>query len=116
MSSRTDRQRLQDILIAIEAIREHEEFRRGSGVPLGLVEDAVKYRLVEIGEAVGDLSTDLRDRRPQVPWSRVKGMRDLLAHRYHAIDIAVVWSIVDTHLPALDLAVRSLLEAVTAED
>lgn len=109
MSQRTDDQRLVDILESIAAIRDYETYRNRAAAPAHLVEDAVKYRLVEIGEAVGDLSQQTRDQRPDVPWSRIKGMRDLLAHRYHAIDIAVVWAIVDTHLTPLDEAVREML-------
>jgi uncharacterized protein with HEPN domain len=115
VSARTDEQRLGDIVAAITAIREHEAYRFGDPVPGGLVEDAVKYRLVEIGEAVGDLSQHVRDLRPDIPWSRIKGMRDLLAHRYHAIDIEVVWSIVDTHLGPLERAATQLLEQVANE-
>jgi uncharacterized protein with HEPN domain len=109
VSRRTDEQRLHDIRDSIAAIRAYETYRDGEPAPAGLVEDAIKCRLVEIGEAVGDLSQEIRDQRPGVPWSRIKGMRDLLAHRYHAIDISVVWAIVDTHLNPLDEAVRDLL-------
>lgn len=116
MSTRTDEQRLGDIVAAITAIRVYERYRFGDPVPGGLVEDAVKYRLVEIGEAVGDLSQHVRDLRPDIPWSRIKGMRDLLAHRYHAIDIAVVWSIVDTHLGPLEQAATQMLGQMANED
>jgi len=47
--TRRDRQRLNDILAAVEAIRAHLE--RGD-LDDGLVFDAVRVRLIEIGEAV----------------------------------------------------------------
>ncbi len=47
--SRRDRQRLEDILAAVAAIGEHLD--RG-GLDDGLVFDAVRVRLIEIGEAV----------------------------------------------------------------
>lgn len=111
MSSRTDSQRLVDILDAITAIHSYAELRADDVTPPGVIEDAVKYRLVEIGEAVKDLSDVVRDTEPGIPWSRITGMRNLLAHRYHAIDIAVVWAIVDTHLGPLERAAHRMRAA-----
>jgi len=54
--SRRDRQRLDDILAAISAIRAH--LVRGD-LSDGLVFDAVRVRLIEIGEAVKALPADL---------------------------------------------------------
>ena len=57
--SRSDRDRLLDVLAAAAAIEEH----LGRG-PLsdGLVFDAVRVRLIEIGEAVKDVPRPLLDR------------------------------------------------------
>lgn len=111
MSSRTDAQRLVDVLEAIAAIRGYEALRGDGITPPGVIEDAVKYRLVEIGEAVKDLSDAIRDSEPGIPWSRITGMRNLLAHRYHAIDVTMVWTIVDTHLGPLEQAAHRLRAA-----
>lgn len=46
-----------------------------------LVFDAVRMRLLEIGEAIKDLEPALLDRKPQVPWRDVARLRDYLAHR-----------------------------------
>ena len=48
----------------------------------GLVFDAVRMRLVEIGEAAKAMSPELLDTEPSVPWSEVARMRDQLTHRY----------------------------------
>ncbi len=47
----------------------------------GLVFDAVRVRLIEIGEAVKALPRDLLDTEPSRPWSEIARMRDQLAHR-----------------------------------
>jgi uncharacterized protein with HEPN domain len=68
--SRRDRQRLDDILAAIGAIRAH--LARGD-LSDGLVFDAVRVRLIEIGEAVKALPADLLAHEPDlavVPTSR----------------------------------------------
>jgi uncharacterized protein with HEPN domain len=88
--SRSPARRLEDILLACDAIDAH--LRRGpAGDPFadGLVFDAVRVRLIEIGEAAKDLPADLTATEPDLPWREIAGMRDQLAHRYfdtsHAI-------------------------------
>ena len=47
------------------------------------------------------------------PWREVAGLRDVLAHAYFRVDLALIWAIVQTDMPVLDAAVRRL---VTAHD
>lgn len=103
----TDRpaQRLDDILASIAAIRSHLE--RGS-LDDGLVFDAVRIRLLEIGEAVKALPDDLRTLEPSIPWRQVTGMRDYLAHRYFDTSHAVVAGTVTHDLPELEAAIRRM--------
>jgi uncharacterized protein with HEPN domain len=103
--SREPRHRLDDIAAAVLAIRAHLD--RG-GLDDGLVFDAVRMRLVEIGEAVKDLPQSLLATEPKIPWRDVAGMRDRLAHRYFDTTHAVLEATVTTELPALDAAVQRL--------
>lgn len=105
--SRHDRQRLDDILAAIEAINDH--LRRG-GLDDGLVFDAVRVRLIEIGEAVKALPPDVLEQRPEIPWLQIGGMRDRLAHRYFDTSHAILTATVNEDLPELEDAVRAMLE------
>lgn len=77
--SRSDRDRLLDILAATDAITAH--VGRGD-LGDGLIFDAVRARLMEIGEAVKDIDTALLARAPSIPWKQIAAMRDQLAHRY----------------------------------
>jgi len=43
-------------------------------------QDAVVRQLEIIGEATKRISKDFRDKNPQVPWSEMAGMRDILIH------------------------------------
>jgi uncharacterized protein with HEPN domain len=109
---RASRHRLLDVISAIDAIRAH--VARG---PLtdGLVFDAVRVRLIEIGEAVKDVDEDLLAQHPQIPWRQVAAMRDQLAHRYFDTSYAVIVQTVESDLGELEAAVRALL-ARSAED
>ena len=110
--SRSDRDRLLDVLDAMAAIQQH--LLRG---PLddGLIFDAVRVRLIEIGEAVQDLDASLLAQQPQIPWRQVAAMRDQLAHRYFDTSHAVVAHTVMTDLPELEAAVRSLLNGLSTQ-
>ncbi len=107
--SRRDRQRLEDILAAVDAIRGH--LVRGD-ITDGLVFDAVRVRLIEIGEAVKGLPAELLDHEPNLPWAQIAGMRDRLAHRYFDTSHAIVRATVEEDLPELDAAVRRLRQLV----
>jgi uncharacterized protein with HEPN domain len=107
--TRRDRQRLDDIRDALEAIT--RDLRRG-GLEDGLVFDAVRVRLIEIGEAVKQLPSQLLASEPTIPWAEVARMRDLLAHRYFDTSHAILQATVDGDLPLLSAAVTRLLERV----
>ena len=105
MSSRDD-QRLADVLASAEAIASHLE--RGS-LDDGLVFDAVRVRLIEIGEAVKDIDPEMLAAEPDVHWRDVAGMRDHLAHRYFDTAHSIVQATVAEDLPPLVAAAERLL-------
>lgn len=111
--SRHDADRLADITSAIEAIQSH--LTKGDLYD-GLVYDAVRVRLIEIGEAVKAISPDLLATAPKVPWSAIARMRDHLAHHYFDTDHAIVVDVVDNELPALLAAVETLAQRALPDD
>ena len=56
-----------------------------------LVQDGVIRQIEIIGEAVKQLTKDLRDQYPHIPWRDITGMRDKLIHQYFSVDIEAVW-------------------------
>ena len=110
--SRHDRQRLEDILAAIDSIRAH--LTRGD-LSDGLVFDAVRVRLIEIGEAVRALPAELLAAEPDLPWAQIAGMRDRLAHRYFDTSHAILAATVERDLPELERATRALLGHTSEE-
>jgi uncharacterized protein with HEPN domain len=104
-----DEERLDDIAAAIAAIGAHVE--RG-GLDDGLIFDAVRIRLLEIGEAVKALPADLLASEPRIPWSQLARMRDHLAHRYWDTNHAIVQATVDNDLEQLNAAIGRLRRIV----
>jgi uncharacterized protein with HEPN domain len=105
--SRQDAARLGDIAEALAAIRGH--LTRGD-LHDGLVYDAVRVRLIEIGEAVKGIDPDLLDDVPGVPWKEIARMRDHLAHHYFDTDHAIVQDVVDNDLGPVADAVQLLID------
>ena len=104
---------LADILDAIEAIQGYvgngeEAFRADRRT-----RDAVQMRLIEIGEAVKkveELGLNLSASEPGIEWSRIAGMRDVIAHHYWRVSETLLWETVQKSLPPLKEAVKRLLK------
>src|SRR5439155_19238752 len=71
--------------------------------------DAVIRNVEVIGEAAKRLPDDVIARAPEVPWRKVRGMRDIVAHEYFGLHSRLVWSIATTKIDELENAVRALL-------
>lgn len=68
---------------------------------------AVVYAIEITGEAARHIPKNLRDKYPDIVWTRASGMRDHIAHGYFGIDLEIVWKTIQDDLPELrgDLAV-----------
>ena len=71
-------------------------------------QDAVIRKLEIIGEAVKQLSDETKQRRPEIPWKQIAGLRDRLTHAYFGVDLGLVWVVVERDLGALATAVTAL--------
>jgi uncharacterized protein with HEPN domain len=66
-----------------------------------LVTDAVLRNLELLGEAAKQIPDAVRHRHPDVPWRRIAGLRDVLAHAYFGLEDETIWQIVSSSVPAL---------------
>lgn len=73
-------------------------------------QDAVIRRLEIIGEAVKNLSPELKQKRPNVPWRQIAGMRDVLIHEYFGVDLELTWKTVQKDMPLLKQELLGLVE------
>ncbi len=106
---RSDRDRLTDILEAIEKIREKCPSTPEELFGSELLHVWVVYHLQVIGEAANNLSPGLVAARPGVSWQGIADMRHVLVHQYFGVDLATVWRTVTDDLPPLEHAVRAIL-------
>jgi len=78
-----------------------------------MTQDAVIRNLQIVGEAVKNLSAEIRDRSPRIPWKQIAGLRDVLIHDYFGVRIESVWNVVENRLPELKAGVDELLASPT---
>jgi uncharacterized protein with HEPN domain len=75
-----------------------------------LVCQAVVRSLEIIGEAAINISQSYRDNHPEIPWPKIKGMRNRLVHAYFEIDYEVIEKTVKLDLPDLIEILKKLID------
>ncbi len=77
---------------------------------------AAAERMLEIvGEAARHLDDETATQMPDVPWSRLRGMRYFLAHEYHHVRAEVIWRTLEVDIPPLIRQLRAALDKVAPE-
>src|SRR5207249_4031903 len=105
----SDRDRLNDIL---EAIRLIQEVAQQGEVAFGqskILQSAVLYNFLVIGEAVTQVSENVKQANPEVKWREIKSLRNLLIHGYMHTNLQIVWGIIETDIDELREQVQAML-------
>lgn len=95
------------VLRMIEHCRKIEELieRFGSSLDVfsrdSAYQDAVNMNLFQIGELSNQLSDSFRDSKPEIPWRKMYGIRNIIAHAYVIVDMATVWFTIVKDIPSL---------------
>lgn len=107
---RIDRDRLKDILKASEDIEQFTTVGKPAFEQDKLTQSGVLYQIMIIGESVQAMSAPLRSQNPDIPWSLMVGMRNILVHQHFEVDLNIVWSVVERSLPDLKDKIESILQ------
>lgn len=111
MIERSIKARLMDIYEAIGAIESHLLV-----TPLDLFEtNPLVYRAVEreleiISEASRNIGDAEKNRFPEIEWRKMADLGNQLRHAYQRVDPNLLKQIIRIHLPALEKAIKTLLE------
>lgn len=101
---------LHDMLEASRLIRQYtqgvsfEEFWRNPEK-----RDAVALRLAVLGESAYRIDRSTEAALPGVPFKRIRGLRNRIAHDYGAVDFRIVWAVVQEELDPLVAALEAYL-------
>jgi len=95
---------------AIVAATSEDTFLKDEVLPA-----AVLHHLTVIGEAIGRLSVELRERHPAVPWRQIMAVRHRIVHAYFDLDWQILWDAATDDLPQLRRQVLDILNREFSE-
>jgi uncharacterized protein with HEPN domain len=72
------------------------------------LKDAISMRLITLSELLNALSYEFIEEYSDLPISRVRGLRNILAHAYGKIDFDRMWKIIEGDYPALSGQLRQI--------
>ncbi len=64
-----------------------------------IVVDAVIRNFEIIGEASKKIPSVIQEKYPEIPWRKMYGLRNLIAHEYFGVDYEMIWEIAKANLP-----------------
>jgi len=79
---------------ATRATKEKEQFLNDE-----IAQSAVAYCISVMGEAAKRISPEFQRAHPEILWSDIARMRDLLIHSYHRVNWNIVWETVTNSIP-----------------
>ena len=94
--------RVEDILGAITAIQSYvvgmtyESFANDHKTV-----DAVMHNIMILGEAAGVVPDEVARRYPEIPWDKMRAIRNIIVHMYFGIRMEILWQTIQHDLPPL---------------
>lgn len=107
LRQRNDDLYLYDIFTSLDLIQKYTQgLSENDFASNTMLQDAIIRRLQIIGEAAKKISDQTLKQYPDIPWAKIKGMRNRLVHNYDGVDMHIVWNTITESVPEL----KSLLE------
>ncbi|NJM00583.1 MAG: DUF86 domain-containing protein [Synechococcaceae cyanobacterium SM2_3_2] len=112
---RDPKERLRDIISAIESIERYQDISYEDLENNDLVSVWFVRHLEIIREAARALPQAVKELDTSVQWSEIIGMRTILVHQYFMIDLEVLWEVVQNDVPILKIKVQNILSQLGEE-
>ena len=106
---RNDRERLLDVLEAVERIDRYARKGRETFERDELVQTWIVHNLQIIGESCRAISPEFRDAHPEIPWNQITGIRHHIVHGYMSVDWGILWRVATCNLPPLAEALERIV-------
>ena len=106
---RDDGERIRDIQEAIERIERYAVKGRQAFDDDELIQTWIIHHLQIIGEAASGLSESFREQYPEIPWTKIVGMRNILVHHYFGIDRDLVWDVIERDMTNFKKTIKEIL-------
>jgi uncharacterized protein with HEPN domain len=109
-----------DVLLLTEMIDAAEQAQQlATNVTVSQLEanrqrrDALLWNFTVLGEAAGQLSTEIKERFPDIPWQQPARLRNRIVHGYWSIDLEVLHTTATDQLPAFTADLRRVLATLS---
>lgn len=98
----------------LQAITKIEEYTKGM-TKQQLLEDslhlhATAYNIQIIGEAVYKLTNEYKSSHSETPWRMIEKMRHILVHDYFAVDVDIMWLVIEDDIPILKQQIEKYIK------
>ena len=108
---------LDDILEAIHQIRTYlTDLDKDTFTKDRRTQDAVIRNLEIIGEAAGNLPDQFQKTAPEIDWRKIKGLRNILIHKYFVVSLPIIWDVFKSKRGLLETACRKLVSKAAEPD
>ena len=83
---------------------DYEEFNNNK-----MMAEACAFNLSQIGELVNRLDKEYISENQQIPWIKMRGLRNRLIHDYEGVNLILVWEIISEDLIELKKQLKVLI-------
>lgn len=112
-----------DLLLLGEMIQAAERARHlADGLTLNQLQDdrmrteSLLWNFTVLGEASTQLSSEIKDRFPRIPWQQPARLRNRIVHGYWSIDMEILHTTATDQLPTFARDLREVLHTLTGEN
>jgi uncharacterized protein with HEPN domain len=104
----------------LEDITDVKEFTRDidfdTFVNSSIIRKSVCMSLINIGELAKALPSDYKAQNKEIPWKNISGLRDITAHKYHTLNLDVIWAVANHDIHTLELFVQKELKNIQSSE
>jgi uncharacterized protein with HEPN domain len=97
----------------IDAIDKAESFVKGMKFETFEKDAKTSFAVIRafeiMGEAVGKIPSNVRNKHKDIPWKEMAGMRHKLIHEYFGVKPRVVWKTIKQDLPKIKPHLQAIL-------
>jgi len=109
MTIKNDSVFIEHILDSINAIENFSmNLNREELTSNRLKQSAIIREIEIIGEAVKNISENIKNKHKEIEWKDIVGTRDKMIHHYFGVDLNIVWDIIKKDLPKLKKQIEKI--------
>ncbi|MCX6750080.1 MAG: DUF86 domain-containing protein [Candidatus Pacearchaeota archaeon] len=109
MNEKNDLAFIEHILESINAIEDFSKNISKKELVVNRLNQSAIVREIEIiGEAVKNLSEDIKDKHKEIEWKDIAGTRDKMIHHYFGVDLDIIWNIIKISIPDLKIKILKI--------